>query len=237
MPAPRFVLVHGAWIGPWCWTRVVPLIREEGAEVYAESLTGLGDRSHLSSRKVGIDTHIADVLNLIEHLDLEGVTLVGHSYAGLVVTGVADAIPGRISKLIYVDSNVPDTNRSSMMGDWTREERRDTMRVVRERGDGWNWPMPDDFGKAAADISQTDFRLMKSKSAPQPIRTFTQRLSLRGDYRKIPRVYIRCTSNPYDRRALEGKGLRVVDFDSGHWPMISKPKQLARLLMSLAESA
>jgi pimeloyl-ACP methyl ester carboxylesterase len=211
-------------------------MRDAGAEVFAQSLTGLGDRSHLSSREVGVETHIADVRNLIEHLDLDRVTLVGHSYAGFVATGVADAIPDRISSVIYLDANVPDTNRSSMIGDWTEEDRSETLRAVEETGDGWNWPMPDDLGEAAADISAEDFRVMKAKSVPQPFKTFTERLSLRGDFRRIPRVYIKCSSNSYDHASLESKGLKVLAFESGHWPMVSKPKPLARLLASLAES-
>jgi len=175
------------------------------------------------------------VRTIIEHHDLEKVTLVGHSYAGLVATGVADVLPKRISQLIYLDANVPETNRSSMMGDWTADQRRDAMKVVKEEGAGWNWPMPDDFGKAAADISPRDFRKMQSKSSPQPIRTFTQRLSLTGDYKRIPRTYIKCSSNEYDRSELERKGMKVIDFESGHWPMITKPKRLAKLLALLAE--
>jgi pimeloyl-ACP methyl ester carboxylesterase len=217
---PRFVLVHGAWIGSWSWTRIAPLLREQGAEVYAESLTGLGDRSHLSSRRIGLGTHIADVQSTIEHLDLERVTLVGHSYGGFVATGVADAIPERVCKLIYLDANVPETDGSSMIGDWAVADQQRARRAVREKGDGWNWPMPglrEDFGGDAADITPKEFERMKSKSAPQPIKTFTERLALRGDYREIPRAYVKCTWNTFERSALEGNGMRVIDFESGHW--------------------
>src|SRR6476660_1698835 len=94
-----FVLVHGAWHGGWCWKRVTPLLRAAGHEVFAPTLTGLGERAHLASRGINLDTHINDVVMLMEAEELEDVVLVGHSYAGMVITGVADRAPQRIRRL------------------------------------------------------------------------------------------------------------------------------------------
>ena len=99
-----YVLVGGAWLGGWCLQRVARRLRDEGHDVYPVTLTGLGERAHLASPEIDLDTHITDVVNLIEYEDLEEVVLLGHSYGGLVVTGAADRIPERISELVYLDT-------------------------------------------------------------------------------------------------------------------------------------
>src|SRR5580698_6932911 len=97
-----FVLVHGVWHGGWCYKRVAVLLRKAGHEVYTPTLTGLGERSHLMSPTIDLDTHITDVVNVIKTEDLSDIILVGHSYGGMVVTGVADALPDRIRSLVYL---------------------------------------------------------------------------------------------------------------------------------------
>src|SRR6266550_3724430 len=99
-----FVLVHGSFHGGWCWQRVVPVLRAAGHGVYTPTLTGLGERVHLASPDVGLSTHIEDIVNFILWENLHDIVLVGHSYGGMVVTGVADRIPGRIKHLVYVDA-------------------------------------------------------------------------------------------------------------------------------------
>lgn len=106
-PAPTVVLVHGAWGGGWDWKNVEDELRARGAEVYRATLTGLGERHHLASADVGLDTHITDVENLVTWERLDDVILVGHSYGGMVITGVAERIPDRIRHLVYVDAMVP----------------------------------------------------------------------------------------------------------------------------------
>src|SRR3954469_8761641 len=107
-----FVLVHGAGGGSWMWQRLAPLLRKAGHDVYTPSLTGIGERAHLASPAVGVSTHIADVLGTLEYERLEGVVLVGHSYAGMVVTGVADREPERLSALVYLDAFVPQAGQA-----------------------------------------------------------------------------------------------------------------------------
>ena len=99
-----YVLIGGGWLGGWCWQRIARRLRDDDHDVYPATLTGLGERVHLASPQVDLETHITDVVNLIEFEDLHDVMLLGHSYGGLVVTGVADRIPERISELVYLDT-------------------------------------------------------------------------------------------------------------------------------------
>ena len=108
-----FVLVHGSCHGGWCWKEVTPLLRKYGHDVYTRTLTGLGERSHLVSRNVGLHTHILDIIQVLEYEDLSEVTLVGHSYGGLVIGGVAEVIPERIKRLVYLDAYIPQDNKSA----------------------------------------------------------------------------------------------------------------------------
>src|SRR4051812_30047626 len=110
--ATTFVLVHGAWHGGWCYDEVAKRLRSEGYDVYTPTLTGLGERSHLLSPEINLDTHIQDVLNVIRWQDLETIVLCGHSYGGMVVTGVADVVPDRIASLVYLDAYVPRSGES-----------------------------------------------------------------------------------------------------------------------------
>ena len=108
---PQFVLVHGAWHGAWCWSRVLPRLRAAGHDAHAVTLTGVGDRAHLLSRDIRLATHVTDVVSLIECEELTDVVLVGHSYGGMVITGVADRMeaghPGVLRHIVYVDGSAP----------------------------------------------------------------------------------------------------------------------------------
>jgi pimeloyl-ACP methyl ester carboxylesterase len=108
----NFVLVHGAWIGGWCWRPNAQALRKAGHEVFTPTLTGLGERSHLMSPSINLDTHIADIVNVIKHEELSDVVLVGHSYGGMVVTGVADTLADKIRSLVYLDAFVPESGQA-----------------------------------------------------------------------------------------------------------------------------
>jgi pimeloyl-ACP methyl ester carboxylesterase len=108
----NFVLVHGAWIGGWCWRPNAQGLRKAGHEVYTPTMTGLGERSHLMSPSINLDTHITDIVNVIKHEELSNLVLVGHSYGGMVVTGVADILPDKISSLVYLDAFAPENGQS-----------------------------------------------------------------------------------------------------------------------------
>ncbi len=107
-----FVLVHGGWHGGWCWQKVIPFLEAAGHAVYAPTLTGLAERASELSPEVGLDTHIQDIVGLLQEKDLQGVILVGHSYGGMVITGVVDAVPERIAHLVYLDTFVPRDGES-----------------------------------------------------------------------------------------------------------------------------
>ena len=107
-----FVLVHGAWVGGWAWKHVAPLLRERGNDVFTPTLTGVGERVHLATPEVNLDTHITDIVNVIYYEDLEAVVLVGWSYSGMVVSGVLDRIPERLARVVYLDAEVPRDGES-----------------------------------------------------------------------------------------------------------------------------
>ena len=134
-----FVLVHGAWHGGWCWREVAGRLQSAGHRVFAPTLTGLADRSHLLTRETGLETHILDIVNLLEWEGLDDAVLCGHSYGGMVVTGAADRAAGRLRALVYLDAFVPADGQS--LSDMAPPERVDGMlRDAAERGDGWKVP-------------------------------------------------------------------------------------------------
>ena len=136
-----FVLVVGAWMGGWAWRKMNPLLRAQGHEVYPVTLTGLGERVHLGTPGTNLSTHIRDVVNVLEFEDLRDVTLVGHSYSGIVVSGAADLVPERVVRVVYLDAAAPKDGQSlfdinpPMYRSFVTEE-------ARQKGDGWKWPMP-----------------------------------------------------------------------------------------------
>ena len=136
-----YVLVPGAWLGGWAWRAVAGRLRAGGHEVYPVTLTGLGERSHLARPDVDLDTHVTDVVNLVETEDLREVVLVGHSYAGIVVSAAADRLAGRLAAVVYVDSGpVPDGSAYIDLQEPAAREH--TERAVAELGDGWRLLMP-----------------------------------------------------------------------------------------------
>ena len=143
-----FLLVHGAWHGGWCWKRVTPLLRAAGHEVFTPTLTGLGERKHLMSPDIGLDTHVQDVVGVLEYEDLRDVILVGHSYAGMVITGVAGRTPERIAHLVYLDAFVPEDGKSLM--DYQPPEMAELFHEgTRTEGEGYKLPAvipPEVFG-------------------------------------------------------------------------------------------
>jgi pimeloyl-ACP methyl ester carboxylesterase len=244
-----YVLVGGAWIGGWAWKRVAAELRSHGHDVYPATLTGLGDRVHLARPEVDLDTHITDVVNLIEFEDLSDVVLTGHSYGGLVVTGVADRIGDRLAHLVYVDS-APVADGESLMDFFERlGDQGETRKTVAEAGEGWRLPPPPfadlPMSPTFEGLSDADRAYLSAKSVPQPFRTYTQPLRLTAkNTANYTRTIIACN----DFRQLVGSGLlrfqiytspewRVDHLNNtGHWPMLSAPSELADILNRLATS-
>ncbi len=136
-----YVLVSGAWLGGWCWQSVARNLRARGHQVYPVTLTGLGERVHLAHPGVDLETHIRDVVNVLEYEDLTDVMLVGHSYAGAVITGVADRRPDRLAQLVYLDTG-PLGDGQALLDFYPPDHRDRIQRQVAEHGDGWKWPLP-----------------------------------------------------------------------------------------------
>jgi pimeloyl-ACP methyl ester carboxylesterase len=243
-----YVLVGGGWLGGWCWQRVARRLRDKCHDAYPATLTGLGERVHLASAEVDLETHITDVVNLMEFEDLHDVVLLGHSYAGLVVTGAADRIPDRVSQLVYLDT-APLPDGTILIDSFPPEARKRIEEQVEELGDGWRVPMPPreelaDFGSLEG-LDEDHLRLLRSRATPQPFRTYTQPLRLENPLREeLPKLGIVCSfslaqvkemiasGNPVFRELASPKW-RFVELPTGHWPMFSRPEDLAQLLLDL----
>jgi len=234
---PRtWVLVHGAWHGGWCWQRVAPHLAAAGHRVLTPSLTGLAEQAHLLSRAVDLDTHIRDIVELLTRQDLREVVLVGHSYAGLVITGAADRAASRVAHLVYLDAVIVGdgeawsaTHTPSLVATWAR---------LAAPSGGLSVPPPDAgaFGIAnAADRGWVNGRL-----TPHPYRTYTQALRLaRPPGAGLRKTHIACRGSgalsPAARRvAIDAAGgWQVRTLDASHDAMVTAPVALAKLLLSI----
>lgn len=242
-----FVLIHPAWFGGWCWTRVAPRLRSAGHTVYAPTLTGLGERAHLASRDISLSTHVDDVMNVLLSEDLCGVTLVGNSSGGTVITGVADRVPERIDRIVYLDAFVPVDGQSTR--DLVAPERWSVMeRLAAAEGDGWLLPRfspaPwDPFVRTAWQVADQDVAWVVDRLRPTPLRHFTDRLQLgaagAGEPRR--RVYIRCTANNpaphFDecaRTAQSSPEWMYRELALPHLPFVTHPDATAAVLMDVA---
>lgn len=237
---PPLVLVHGAWGGAWIWRRVLGPLRAAGHEVHAATLTGDGDRAHLRTPTVGLHTHVADVLALVDAEELRDIVLVGHSYGGMVITGVADALlargPGRLHRLVYLDAVVPLPGES-----WSSTHTPETVaaRTAQAAANDQALPPPDPeaFGLAGAD---RDWLLRRH--VPHPFGPYAEPLHFDATrWAALPRSFIDCTAPALAtiaaarQRVRAQPGWRVHELATGHFPMVSEPAALAALL--LAEAA
>lgn len=230
-----FLLVHGAWHGGWCWRPVQKILEKAGATVFAPSLTGLGDRRHLLSEKVNLSTHVDDVVDLLESEELSNVTLVGHSYAGLVVTGAAAKVPERLKHVVYLDAFVPNSGQS-MLDLMSAKYSEHWRERAKKDGDGWKVPPMLD-AKAMGLTGELAARVDKKLSA-QPLATVDDKLEF--DAKKLSdlkRSYLRAGAyagfGPTAER-VKKDGWTVKSIDSGHDVMLAKPDELAAALLETA---
>jgi pimeloyl-ACP methyl ester carboxylesterase len=247
------VLVAGAWLGAWAWEPVTRQLREHGHDVHPVTLPGLGERSGLAAPEVDLDTYIADVVNLMEDEDLGDVILVGHSYAGHLITGVADRAPERIALLAYLDAgSSPDG--AAFMDLQPPAVRELIERLVEEAGEGWRIPLPSweelegVMGASLEGLGQDERALMRTHATAQPLRTWTQPLSLKNPaVEELPKLLITCSlplaqvrqmiaaGHPWFA-ALAGPQWSFRELPTGHWPMFSVPDELASLLADLSSA-
>jgi pimeloyl-ACP methyl ester carboxylesterase len=227
-----FVLIHGAWHGSWCWARVRRLLAEEGHRVFTPTLTGLGERSHLLSRDVGLDTHIADVANLMIWEELRDVVLVGHSYGGAIVRHVADKLRDRIRALVYLDAFVPENGKS--LFDYQADNGKTQRDLAVAHGEGWKVPP---IPASVFAVNATDAGWVDRQCTMHPLSTFEAPARISGACDEVPNIgYIvaRGFSNgPFDQFYIKAgeRGWWREELACGHDVMLDMPDQLAALLL------
>jgi len=232
-----FVLVHGAWHGGWCWKKVIPLLKAAGHNVYTPTLTGLGERSHLLNQQVDLNTHIQDIAAVLEYEDLHDVILVGHSYAGAVITGVADKVSKRIGQVVYLDAFLPENGKS--IRDYADKEGQEWMdQLVQTKGDGWRFPCPLAVSKDFLGVTDPiDLAWMAPRIGDQPYKTLTQPLQLTfvNSDKSFKRTYVQLTEEFAEHAGrAKSEGFRFFQMlTGGHDAMVTKPKELVQIFNEL----
>lgn len=237
MKSRTFVLVHGVWHGGWCWSRLAGILTARGHRVSAITQTGLGERAHLLNADITLETFVEDIVQHMTFEDLSDVILVGHSFGGAPATGVADRVPERIAKLIYLDAIM--LNSGETWFDLLPEElARDRAKLAEESSGGLSLPPApvQSFGITEPE----DIAFLEPRLTPHPFRTFTTGLTLSGPVGNgLPAAYIQCTQPAYPpaKIALERARQRswpVAQIRTGHDAMVTAPQGLADLLETLA---
>lgn len=242
----NYVLVHGAWHGAWCWQRVVAALSAHGHRVHAVTLTGLGDRAHLLSPLITLETHVSDVANTILAEELHEVVLVVHSYAGMLGTAVADRMPERLKHLVYLDAVVPRPGESwsSTHASATREARL----AAAQASPDYSFPAPD---PAVFGLEQEDHAWVRRRQTPHPGHTYQAPLQFDPQrVASVPRTFIDCIRPPLatidvirqrvrDARFwggawIGGGGAHVQELAAGHDPMVSDVQKLVEILLEAA---
>jgi pimeloyl-ACP methyl ester carboxylesterase len=233
-----FVLVHGAWHGGWCWSRVADRLRAAGHQVFTPTQTGLGERKHLLSKDITLDTFTKDIVNVIEAEELSNIVLVGHSFGGLAITGTADAMPERIRHLVYLDSLMVEGGKSpfdSLPPDVVAARRK----AAEETSGGLSLPNPPPSAFGVSDAKDTEW--VKRRLTPHPLGTYTSTLNIKGPVgNNLPRTYIHCNNPVY--AALQKsrdwvkaqQGWRWAEIATGHNAMVMAPDELTRMLIGVS---
>lgn len=232
----NFVLVHGAWHGGWCWRGVAGWLRAAGHEVFTPTLTGLGERAHLLRADTGLATHIEDLCAVLAGEELEEVVLVGHSFAGLVISGVADRLPQRLRRLVYLDALVVDSGRSALSV-FPPDVQRERARTI--DAEGWRMAIPSPAKFGVTDPAQVAW--LQRRLTPHPLKAYTDTLQLAHPLANgVPRSYIAVTDPWYAPLEEVRRAIRAQpDWDwhelaAGHDAMLTSPATLAALLEELA---
>ena len=237
-----FVLVHGAFTGGWHWQRVRQFLTAAGHVVYTPTLTGAGERSHLLSRSLRLETHVQDVTSVLFYEDLRDVILVGHSYGGVVVTAAAEQVSDRLRQIIYLDATVPENGQAA-----TGAFAGGTADVLAQLSQGTDWLLPPLPLPAVGVEAPEDVAWMTPRRGSHPMATLHEPVVLGNETaRKLPRAYIRCSQRQglvgvfgvdplqpfYDKAVAAGWPVR--DIDSGHDAMVVAPEAVARCLVELS---
>ena len=241
-----YVLVHGAWHGGWCWKKVVPLLRRTGAEVFTPTLTGMGERAHLNGRidpsGITLDVHIEDIVQTMRYEGLEDVVLVGHAYAGMVITGVAEVCPERIAHMVYVNGVIPADGESMVdqLVPVRGEEFASWVRGHIETGDGFLPPpaSAEEVGRRWGITDPDDLAWVGANVTPQPAAAMASPVRMGNPQAKaIPKSFVGGGESGFDSVAERAKqaGWGVYPVDSGHDPMITHAHELAEILLTIGK--
>jgi pimeloyl-ACP methyl ester carboxylesterase len=225
-----FLVCHGAWSGGWAWKKMHPLMRAAGHRLVTPTYTGLGEREHLAGPSIDLETHIQDILNVIRYEDLREIVLIGHSYGGMVATGVADRARDRIAQLIYLDAFAPNHGQSLLD---LNEPARQRMQEFVKTADAWRLPP----NPPPQDTSPADVEWLMERRVSQPIKCFQMPLKFHGGELTLPRSYIYAlraapadTFRRFAERAKTEPGWRCYEIDASHAPNVTAPETLYALL-------
>lgn len=230
-----FILIHGMWHGGWCWERLAPLLRDAGHDVHAPTLAGLAERAHLRDN-IDLNTHVQEIVGLIESQNLRDVILVGHSSGGFMAPIVADRITERVAHIVNLDGMVPENGKS--LADLIGETWGFFKKKAIEGGDEWWCPpiLEWTFGVSGADLEWA-----QSKLTPHPLRTLATPVALSNSAaQSIPSTFIRCSDGMTEEEVADeekkftGLGMKFLSLPTGHDAMITVPKELAGMLVGLA---
>ena len=243
----NIVFVHGAWHGGWCWQKVTALMNPIDFHIYTPSLTGSGDRAHLRKYLdplyIDLDLHIQDIVQLMTYENLWDVVLVGHAYAGMVITGIADICPERLSNLVYINGVVPrdgesmldqlEAVRSPAFSEWIRNHLID--------GDGF-LPAPashEEVERRWGITNKADLEWVFSNITPHPSASFSQKISIKTGFRDGLSISFVGSSESGFESVIEK--VRLLNWDmhhieSGHDPMITNPEEVANILLNIVRS-
>jgi pimeloyl-ACP methyl ester carboxylesterase len=231
-----FVLVTGAWHGSWCWKRVRERLTKRGHAVFTPTFTGIGERSHLLSQEVDLETHIADIANLIRWEELDDVVLVGHSYGGCVVRSVADRMGKRIAALVYLDAFVPD-NGESLHDRLPPEQRQMQLDAAAEVGEGWRVPP---IPAMVFNVNEADRAWVDAQCTMQPLACFQQKLRLERDGAPAGTIHYIYASGwegtPFTQfyEKAKARGWPTREIACGHDVMLDRPEALTAALLEIA---
>ncbi|MFE2170901.1 alpha/beta fold hydrolase [Streptomyces sp. NPDC059447] len=227
-----FVLVAGAWLGSWAWDDVVPTLREAGHDVLPLTLSGLAEKRAVPA---GQQTHVRDIVDEVERLDLRDVVLVGHSYSGIPVGQAAERIGDRLARVVFVDSNVPADGESFVSTWWEGPAKLEAAIA----GNGGAWAPLTAADCEGQGLTEEQTARLVDGATPHPGDSLAEPAVLTRPLGELPATYVKCLldgAEPNDDVAalLTGDGWRLVEMDTGHWPMFSQPYELARILLEAA---
>jgi pimeloyl-ACP methyl ester carboxylesterase len=233
-----FILVHGAWHGGWCWSRVAPLLRAQGHEVFTPTLTGISDRAHVLSPAVDLSTHVEDIVRLIDAEGLTDVILVGHSYAGMVISGVAQARPTALALRVHLDAFLPFDGEAAidLLPEGPAHHYREAV-----AGPGFGWLIPPRSLEVLGVAEQADLDWLTPRLTPHPWATYAESIRLGAEEKSVAGVYIECVDwlrvfQPQAERAA-ARGWQTFELPTGHEAMVTLPAELASLLNTVAANA